>query len=168
MPAALGDKAQFTRKRAADEPTEDDMAVAMRAAVKKARGAAAPKTPTPPAKAAPKAVPAGKPQSKPAAMPKKGGGGKRTEEQLDLHLERLGVGSVTAQGDLHLDLKKRGKIFLAGFPMRQTVHKFPATALQICCFPNGPESREGVTLPGAQLMPRARSNGYLSRIKRGS
>ena len=117
MPAALGDKAQFTRKRAAAEPTEDDMAVAMRAAVKKARGAAAPKTPpTPPAKAAPKAVPAGKPQSKPAAMPKKGGGGKRTEEQLDLHLERLGVGSVTAQGDLHLDLKKRGQNLFGRVP----------------------------------------------------
>ena len=86
------------------EPTdlEDDMAAAMRAAVKKARGAAAPKTPpkampkTPP-KAAPKSAPAGKPQSKLAAMPKKGGGCKRAGEQLDLHLERLGVGSGTAQ-----------------------------------------------------------------------
>ena len=92
----------FTRKRAAAEPTADDMATAMWAAVKKARGAAAPKTPpkampkTPP-KAAPKSAPAGKPQSKLAAMPKKGGGCKRAGEQLDLHLERLGVGSGTAQ-----------------------------------------------------------------------
>ena len=61
VPAALADKAQFTRKRAAAEPTEDDMAVAMKAAVTKARGAAATKTPpkampkNPPTKAAPKA-----------------------------------------------------------------------------------------------------------------
>ena len=38
VPAALGDKAQFTRKRSAAETPDDDMAAAMRAAVKKARG----------------------------------------------------------------------------------------------------------------------------------
>ena len=128
LPAALGDKAQFTRKRAAAEPTDDDMATAMRAAVKKARGAAAPKPPpkampkTPP-KAAPKSAPAGKPQSKLAAMPKKGGGCKRAGEQLDLHLERLGVGSGTAQAP-----RSRS----AAFPMVLRAGR--------------------VTLPGAQLM----------------
>ena len=72
-------------------------------------------------------------------MPKKGGGGKRTEEQLDLHLERLGVGSGTAQAPTCIwTSRKGGKIFLAGLPMRQIVDKFPTTALQICCFPNGP------------------------------
>ena len=39
--------------------------------------------------------------------------------------------------------RKGGGIYLAGLPMRQTVDKFPKTALQICCFPHGPESRGG-------------------------
>ena len=67
VPAALGDKAQFTRKRAAAEPsgetTDDDVATVMRAAVKKARGVAAPKTP-------PKAKPVAAPKTPPKAMPK--------------------------------------------------------------------------------------------------
>ena len=50
VPAALGEKAQFTRKRAAADATDDEVASAMRAAVKKARGVAAPRTP-------PKAMP---------------------------------------------------------------------------------------------------------------
>ena len=151
----------------------------MRAAVKKARGQAAPKTPPKaPAIAAPKTPPKaaattpkppataaksrattttpkrlaapGKPQIK--AMPKKGHG-KAAGDTLDLHLERLGVGSGTAQAPTCIwTSRKGGGIYLAGLPMRQTVDKFPKTALQICCFPNGPESRGGVTLPGAQLM----------------
>ena len=140
VPAALGDKAQFTRKRSAAETPDDDMAAAMRAAVKKARGMAAPKTPpkampkTPP-KAAPKAEPAGKPQSKSAAMPKKGGGGKSTGE-LDHHLERLGVGTGTAQAPTCFwTSRKGGKIFLAGLAMRQTVNKFPTTARRSAVFP---------------------------------
>jgi len=161
VPAALGDKAQFTRKRAAAEPagetTDDEVAAVMRAAVKKARGVAAPKTPpkakpvaapktpvkamprTPP-KAVAKITAPGKPQSKAAAMPKTGGG-RQPGAQLDRHLERLGVGTGTAQAPTCIwTSRKGGKIFLAGLPMRQTVDKFPIAALQICCFPNGPES----------------------------
>ena len=129
----------------------------MRAAVKKARGVAAPKTPpkakpvaapktpvkamprTPP-KAVAKITAPGKPQSKAAAMPKTGGG-RQPGAQLDRHLERLGVGTGTAQAPTCIwTSRKGGKIFLAGLPMRQTVDKFPTAALQICCFPNGPES----------------------------
>ena len=123
VPAALGDKAQFTRKRTASAPAEgaadDDVADVMRAAVKKARGDAAPKTPpkaksvaapkTPP-KAMPKTpmaaskVAPGKPQTK--AMPKKGHG-KQAGDSLDQHLGRLGVGSGTAQApSLYLDVKE--------------------------------------------------------------
>ena len=151
VPAALGDKAKFTRKRTAAAPaegaTDDDVADVMRAAVKRARGVAAPKTPpkaksvaapkTPP-KAMPQAplaaskVAPGKPQIK--AMPKKGHG-KRAGDSLDQHLERLGVGSGTAQAPTCIwTSRKGGKLFLAGLPMRQTVGKFPKTALQICCF----------------------------------
>ena len=140
----------------------------MRAAVKKARGVAAPKTPpkakpvaapkTPP-KAMPKIPPKavakitapGKPQSKAAAIPKTGGG-RQPGAQLDRHLERLGVGTGTAQAPTCFwTSRKGGKIFIAGLPMRRTVDKFPTTALQICCFPNGPESRGGDP-SGAQLM----------------
>ena len=180
VPAAVGEKATFGRKRtAASGATDDEMAEVMRAAVKKARGQAAPKTPPKaPAIAAPKTPPKaaattpkppataaksrattttpkrlaapGKPQIK--AMPKKGHG-KAAGDTLDLHLERLGVGSGTAQAPTCIwTSRKGGGIYLAGLPMRQTVDKFPKTALQICCFPNGPESRGGVTLPGAQLM----------------
>ena len=158
VPAALGEKAQFTRKRAAASgATDDEVADVMRAAVKTARGKAAPKTPpkatavaapkTPPKampkapmKAATKSAP-GKPQVK--AMPKKGRG-KATGHALDEHLERLGVGSGTAQAPTCIwTSRKGGSIYLAGLPMRQTVDKFPKTALQICCFPHGPESRGG-------------------------
>ena len=44
--------------------------------------------------------------------------------------------------------------------MHQTAHKFPSVTLQICCFPHGPESREGVTLPGAQGMTFAAAYSY--------
>ena len=171
VPAAVGEKATFGRKRtAASGATDDEMAEVMRAAVKKARGQAAPKTPPKaPAIAAPKTPPKaaattpkppataaksrattttpkrlaapGKPQIK--AMPKKGHG-KAAGDTLDLHLERLGVGSGTAQAPTCIwTSRKGGGIYLAGLPMRQTVDKFPKTALQICCFPNGPESRGG-------------------------
>ena len=83
----------------------------------------------------------GKPQIK--AMPKKGRG-KAAGDTLDLHLERLGVGSGTAQAPTCIwTSRKGGGIYLAGLPMQQTVDKFPKTALQICCFPHGPESRGG-------------------------
>ena len=49
MPAALGDKAQFTRKRTAAAPaggaTDDEVADVMRAAVKKARASQLPRHP---------------------------------------------------------------------------------------------------------------------------
>ena len=74
-----------------------------------------------------------------------GRNGRSRWEHLHLHLERLGVGSCTAQAPTcvwtsHLP----GRL-----AMHQTAHKFPSVALQICCFPRGPESREGVALPGA-------------------
>ena len=114
VPAALCDKAQFTRKRTAEAPageaTDDEVADVMRAAVKKARGVAAPKTtpkakpvaePKTPPKAMPKTPPKaaikvapGKPQIK--AVPKKGRE-KQAGDRLDQHLERLRVGSGTAQ-----------------------------------------------------------------------
>ena len=79
---------------------------------------------------------------------------------MDRHLERLGVGTGTAQAQPCIWTSRKGsKVFLAGLPMRRTVHKFPATALQVCCFPTGPESRERVTLPGAQLMTFAAAYG---------
>ena len=136
VPAALGDKAQFTRKRTA---------AAAPKAPPKAKSVAGPKTPpkampkTPP-KAAAKVAP-GKPQIK--AMPKKGRG-KQAGDSLDQHLERLGVGSGTAQAPTRIwTSRKGGKLFLARLPMRQTMDKFPKTALQICCFPHGPENRGG-------------------------
>ena len=56
VPAAVGEKAQFTRKRAAASgATDDEVADAMRSAVKKARGKAAPKRAA--AVAAPKTPP---------------------------------------------------------------------------------------------------------------
>ena len=171
VPAAVGEKATFGRKRAAASgATDDEMAEVMRTAVKKARGQAAPKTPPKaPAIAAPKTPPKakastpkppataaksmaaattpkrlaapGKPQTK--ALPKKGHG-KAAGDTLDLHLERLGVGSGTAQAPTCIwTSRKGGGVYLAGLPMRQTVDKFPKTALQICCFPHGPESRGG-------------------------
>ena len=164
VPAAVGEKATFGRKRtAASGATDDEIADVMRTAVKKARGQAAPKTPPKaPAIAAPKTPPKakataaksmaaattpkrlaapGKPQTK--AAPKKGRG-KAAGDTLDMHLERLGVGSGTAQAPTCIwTSRKGGGIYLAGLPMRQTVDKFPKTALQICCFPHGPESRGG-------------------------
>ena len=159
VPAAVGEKAQFTRKRAAASgATDDEVADVMRFAVKKARGkaapyktppkaaaGAAPKTPPkamprPPMQATTKSAP-GKPQVK--AMPKKGRG-KASGQALDEHLECLGVGSGTSQAPTCIwTSRKGGNIYLAGLPMRQTVDKFPKTALQICCFPHGPESRGG-------------------------
>ena len=121
VPAALGDKAQFTTKRAAaGGATDDEVADVMRAAVNKARGAAAPKTPpkaiaapkTPP-KAMPK-TPGGKPQVK--AMPKKGRG-KQAGNVLDEHLEGLGVGPGTAQAPTCIwTSRKGGKIFFGRAP----------------------------------------------------
>ena len=62
VPAAVGEKATFGRKRtAASGATDDEMADVMRTAVKKARGQAAPKTPPKaPAIAAPKTPPKAK------------------------------------------------------------------------------------------------------------
>ena len=164
VPAAVGAKAQFGRKRTvASGATDDEVAEAMRSAVKRARGKAAPKTPPKaPAIAAPKTPPKamatspkpmatattpkrmaapGKPQIK--AMPKKGRG-KAAGDTLDMHLERLGVGSGTAQAPTCIwQSRKGGGLYLAGLPMQQTMDRFPKTALQICCFPHGPESRGG-------------------------
>ena len=54
---------------------------------------------------------------------------------------RLGVGTGTAQAPTCVwTSRKGGKIFLAGLPIQQTVRKFPTMALQICCFPHGPET----------------------------
>ena len=154
VPAALCDKAQFTRKRAAAAPageaTDDEVADVMRAAVKKARGVAAPKTtpkakpvaePKTPPKAMPKTPPKaaikvapGKPQIK--AVPKKGRE-KQAGDRLDPWVSDLALlKPPLASG-------RQGKLFLAGLPVRQTTDKFPETALQICCFPHGPESRGG-------------------------
>ena len=142
---------QFIRKRTAAAPageaTDDEVGDAMRAAVKKARGVAAPKTP-PKAKpvAGPKTLPKAMPI--PKAMPKtpaQGGNqsgtgqasgqsyakerGKQAGDRLDLHLERLGVGSGTAQAPTCIwTSRKGGELFLAGLPMRQTVDKFPESA----------------------------------------
>ena len=81
VPAATGAQATFTRKRGAENATDDQVMEVMGAATKKARTVAAPKTPpkaapkTPP-KAAPKAAaaakaePDGKPKSKAAAVAK--------------------------------------------------------------------------------------------------
>lgn len=81
VPAATGAQATFTRKRGAENATDDEVMEVMGAATKKARTVAAPKTPpkaapkTPP-KAAPKAAaaakaePDGKPKSKAAAVAK--------------------------------------------------------------------------------------------------
>ena len=61
--------------------------------------------------------------------------------------------------------------------MTQTANRFPKVALQICCFPNGPESRGGVTLAGAQLMTfsaayshegNGRKSGQLSKTPFGT
>jgi len=153
VPAAVGEKARFSRKRtAASGATVDEIADVMRTAVKKARGQAAPKTPPKaPAIAAPKTLPKamastpkplataakpmasattpkhmaapGKPQTK--ALPKKGRG-KAAGDTLDRHLERLGVGSGTAQAPTCIwTSRKGGGIYLAGLPMRQTVDRFP-------------------------------------------
>ena len=54
---------------------------------------------------------------------------------------RLGVGTGTAQAPTCVwTSRKGGKIFLAGLPIQQTARKFPTMALQICCFPHGPET----------------------------
>ena len=141
VPAAVGEKAKFSRKRtAASGATDDEIACVVRTAVKKARGQAAPKTPPKaPAIAAPKTPPKamattpkplataaksmaaattpkrlaapGKPQTK--AMPKKGRG-KAAGDTLDRHLERLGVGSGDCpSSDLYLDVQK-GRWHLPG------------------------------------------------------
>ena len=65
VPAATGERAQFTRKRAADKATDDKVVEVMRAATKKAKSVAAPNTP-------PKAMPKTRPKApqKPAAAAK--------------------------------------------------------------------------------------------------
>lgn len=110
----------------------------MGAATKKARTVAAPKTPpkaapkTPP-KAAPKAAaaakaePDGKPKGKAAAVAKATCRGESHQPgaRLDLQLERLGVGSGTAQQapTCVWTSRKGGKLYLSGLPMRQTAHR---------------------------------------------
>ena len=44
--------------------------------------------------------------------------------------------------------------------MAQKAHKFSKVALQICCFPNGTESRGEVTLAGAQGMTFSAAYGH--------
>ena len=171
VPAAVGGRAQFGRKRTLPEGVEGEPK----------RAKAAPKTPvkamprTPPkAVPEPKTPPRAAPKTPPKAPPKQAPQAKRalpkplpkaaeragstpgspgSDEALDAHLELLGVGTGLAQAPTCVwTSRKGGKIFLAGLPMAHTVHRFPKAALQVCCFPHGPESRGGVTLAGAQGM----------------
>eukprot|EP00438_Fugacium_kawagutii_P021735 Skav236229 [mRNA] locus=scaffold132:348798:350914:+ [translate_table: standard] len=76
------------------------------------------------------------------------------EEAVDRRLEQLGVGGgKTAQAPtLIWESVRGGRLYLSGLPTRATAAQFPEVALQVCCFPGGPECRQGVTLRGAQLM----------------
>ena len=169
IPVATGGRAEFGRKRGAEQTAGDAASSAAPATGKRAKAVPAPKTP-PKAIPAPKTPPKapGKPASKAAGKAKAEALAKATSravsltpaargagsgDALDAHLERLGVGTGTAQAPTCVwTSRKGGKLYLGGLPMTQMANRFPKVALQICCFPNGPESRGGVTLAGAQLM----------------
>ena len=154
VPAAVGGRAQFGRKRTMSEGVEGDPK----------RSKAAPKTPpkamprtSPKAVPEPKTPPRAAPKTPPKAPPKQAPQPKRalpkplpkaaervvsapgspeSGEALDAHLELLGVGTGLAQAPTCVwTSRKGGKIFLAGLPMAHTVHRFPKAALQVCCFP---------------------------------
>eukprot|EP00438_Fugacium_kawagutii_P021829 Skav232620 [mRNA] locus=scaffold1260:106753:110214:+ [translate_table: standard] len=76
------------------------------------------------------------------------------EEAVDRRLEHLGAGGgKTAQAPtLIWESVRGGRLYLSGLPTRATAAQFPEVVLQVCCFPGGPECRQGVTLRGAQLM----------------
>ena len=177
IPAATGGQAQFSRKRGPEQAAGDAAVSAAPATGKRAKAVPGPKTPpksSPAPKTPPKAPTPGKPASKAAGKAKAASlakaassaaaaprvvslepaqGGDVHGDALDLHLERLAVGNGTAQAPTCIwTSRKGGKLYLGGLPMAGTANKFPQVALQICCFPNGPESRGGVTLTGAQLM----------------
>ena len=44
---------------------------------------------------------------------------------------------------------KGGRLWLSGLPKQVEAPNFPPVTLQIICLPGSPESRGGVTLPGA-------------------
>lgn len=95
------------------------------------------------AAAAAKAEPDGKPKSKSGAVAKgaKRSRSKQSGAQLDLHRGEIGGWYRHSSGPTCVwTSRKGGKIFLAGLPIQQTVRKFPTMALQICCFPHGPET----------------------------
>ena len=51
-----------------------------------------------------------------------------------------------------------GKVYLAGLPTVATLEHFPATDLQIVCFPETPAAKGGAQLPGAMVRHLSISN----------
>ena len=173
VPAAVGEKAQFGRKRTmASGATDDEVAEAMRSAVKRARGRAAPKTPPKaPAIAAPKTPPKAmattpsqwrQPQLPSAWQPLESHRSrpcprKAVRRRQEIPWTCTSKGWVLAQGQPRLQhasgsLGREVASTWRDFQCSRPWISSPRAALQICCFPHGPESRGGVTLPGAQLM----------------
>eukprot|EP00435_Cladocopium_sp_Y103_P075206 s702_g55.t1 len=176
VPAATGPKAVFPRKRPADEaldtddePPPEPKAKAKRALPKPiAKRSSAPRTPPkapgrpkPKGSAAPKTPPKATPKSPVKAAPAaKAPAGRREEIALDRRLEWLGVGSGTAQEPTVVwESARGGKLWLSGLPMEATLAKFPAAALQVCCFPENLRNRGGTIIPGAHLMTFAAAFG---------
>lgn len=60
-------------------------------------------------------------------------------------------GRRAAAPSLVMKLATGGEVWIAGIPTQQTKDAFPRVDLQVCCLAGPPESRKGVTLPGAQL-----------------